>query len=382
VLPNFPNPRKISMGLVSAAVLLVGAVGIVRPAAADDASKLKEIRAREQSIRVQLNLAVANDNAVLAEVGRLDRAVSAEQALVASYESAAAAAQTRVAAANQRIADLAGQGSAARTALVKRAVDLYEHPYQSEQLLLSGVQSLDDLTTRQVLTDAVQARTSDLIDSVRKERLLEEAASRDLRAAKTQADQRHQAAVDETNRLSTAIASEQAAHTALRSRISDDDASLVGLAKQEATLEAQLNANSAQYASQIANVSLGPVGSFGLGWPLHGVVTQEFGHNGHPGIDIAAAYGSPIFASGNGVVIYASWESGYGNYTCINHGQNISTCYGHQSAIGVSVGQSVVRGQFIGREGSTGYSTGPHVHFEVRVNGGVRNPRLFVPGDP
>jgi murein DD-endopeptidase MepM/ murein hydrolase activator NlpD len=127
---------------------------------------------------------------------------------------------------------------------------------------------------------------------------------------------------------------------------------------------------------------LGPVGSYDLQWPIHGVVTQEFGHNGHPGIDIAAAYGTPIVASGTGVVIYASWETGYGNYTCINHGGGISTCYGHQSFIAVSVGQTVMRGQYIGNEGSTGYSTGPHVHFEVRVNGIVHNPRDFIPGNP
>ena len=111
-------------------------------------------------------------------------------------------------------------------------------------------------------------------------------------------------------------------------------------------------------------------------------MTQEFGHNGHPGIDIAAAYGTPIHAAGTGVVIYAGWESGYGNYTCISHGGGISTCYGHQSAIYVTVGETVTRSQVIGAEGSTGYSTGPHVHFEVRVNGQVRNPRLFIPGNP
>ena len=92
---------------------------------------------------------------------------------------------------------------------------------------------------------------------------------------------------------------------------------------------------------------MSPVGSFGLQWPLSAVVTQEFGHSGHPGIDIAAAYGSPIHAAGNGVVIYAGWEGGYGNYTCISHGGGISTCYGHQSAIYVSVGQTVTQSVYL-----------------------------------
>ncbi|MHB8464617.1 MAG: murein hydrolase activator EnvC family protein [Acidimicrobiales bacterium] len=372
---------KIRIPLVVVVVAsLLAAVAPIGPAAADDASKLKDVQARERQVRLQLNLAVAQNDAVVAEILRLDKAVAAEEALVAADTSAATAAAARVALAQSRIDDLTRQGSSARRALVGRAIDLYEHPYQDTQVLLAGAHSLDDLATRQVLTNAIQAKTSDLIDAVRKQRLLEEAASRDLRTAKAEADSRQQAAQAETVRLRTARDSDQKALTALKGRINDDDSKLSQLTGQEAALEAKLNAVAAQYSSQI--VVIGPVGSYSLQWPIHGVVTQEFGHNGHPGIDIAAAYGAPIVASGTGVVIYASWESGYGNYTCIGHGGGISTCYGHQSEIGVAVGQTVTRGQFIGREGSTGYSTGPHVHFEVRVNGAVNNPRNFVPGNP
>jgi murein DD-endopeptidase MepM/ murein hydrolase activator NlpD len=80
--------------------------------------------------------------------------------------------------------------------------------------------------------------------------------------------------------------------------------------------------------------------------------------------------------------VYAGWEGGYGNYTCISHGGAIATCYGHQSAIYVHVGQVVREGQVIGAEGSTGDSTGPHVHFEVRVSNVPNNPRAFIPGSP
>jgi murein DD-endopeptidase MepM/ murein hydrolase activator NlpD len=361
-------------------LVLLGLIVAPRPALADTTNQLKQVQARQRAVKVQLNLAVASADAVVAEANRLAAEVTSEQALVGADQSAVSAADAQASVATARIASLAAQGGAARQALVNRAIDLYEHPFQTSQLLLSGVTSLDDLTTRQVFTDAVQARTSDLIDAVRGQRLLEEAASRDLRNAQSLAQQRTRDAQDELGRLKTAEKSAQEAHVALVAKINDDDASLVALGKQESQLEGLLNAASAQYASTIG--AIGPVGSFGLQWPIHGIVTQEFGHNGHPGIDIAAAYGTPIAASGSGVVIYAGWESGYGNYTCIAHGGPISTCYGHQSQIVVSVGQTVSRGQYIGNEGSTGYSTGPHVHFEVRVNGGVRNPRLFIPGNP
>lgn len=355
--------------------------------------QLQQVQAHQAQVRVALNLAMASDTAVEAEVVRLQHLVLAERAVVAADQSAAQAADVQVAAAAQRLAALQAEGQHAHKALVDRAIDLYEHPYRDEQLLLDGVSSLDQLTTRQVLADAVQARTSDLVDAVRQQQILERAASQTLSAAKVQADARHRAAGEEYQRLQTAMASRQRVHISLQQRIHDDDAEMAQQAAVEASLEAKLNAAARQYAAQVAAAGagvlpppigpvLGLVGSFGLQWPISGVVTQEFHVGGHPGIDIAAPYGTPIVASGTGVVIYASWESGYGNYTCISHGQGISTCYGHQSFIGVTVGQTVARGQFIGREGSTGDSTGPHVHFEVRVNGQVRNPRDFIPGNP
>jgi murein DD-endopeptidase MepM/ murein hydrolase activator NlpD len=104
--------------------------------------------------------------------------------------------------------------------------------------------------------------------------------------------------------------------------------------------------------------------------PIMARLTQRFGGaNGHPGIDLGAPYGTQINAAHRGTVIYAGWESGYGNFIQIRHENNVVTCYGHLSKILVHVGQYVDTGQEIGLEGSTGHSTGPHLHFEVRLGG-------------
>ena len=104
----------------------------------------------------------------------------------------------------------------------------------------------------------------------------------------------------------------------------------------------------------------------------------------HAGVDIAAPIGQSIYAAADGRVVYAGWSNGYGNYTCVSHGyyerSDLSTCYGHQSAILVSIGQSVRRGQVIGRVGSTGASTGSHLHFEVRRGGSPVQPLDWLPG--
>lgn len=121
-------------------------------------------------------------------------------------------------------------------------------------------------------------------------------------------------------------------------------------------------------------------------WPCAGSVSSPFGWRIHPifhvrkfhtGIDIGAAYGTPIRAADGGRVIYASWMSGYGNTTIVDHGRGISTLYAHQSRIRITSGP-VTRGQIIGYVGSTGYSTGPHLHFEVRVNGNPVDPMGYL----
>lgn len=118
-------------------------------------------------------------------------------------------------------------------------------------------------------------------------------------------------------------------------------------------------------------------------WPVHGPITAPFCERRaweacHPGMDIGVPTGTPIHAADGGVVKIAGWVGGYGNYTCIQHTATLSSCYGHQSALKVRVGQAVKQGQVIGLSGSTGFSTGPHLHFEARVNGSVVNPLNYL----
>jgi murein DD-endopeptidase MepM/ murein hydrolase activator NlpD len=121
-----------------------------------------------------------------------------------------------------------------------------------------------------------------------------------------------------------------------------------------------------------------PQGSGNFMWPVSGYVTQGY-WSGHQAIDIGAPTGTPIYASDAGYVAAAGWMGGYGNYIVINHGNGFETLYAHLSQIRVMAGQGVQRGQVIGLVGSTGRSTGPHLHFEVRQGGLKRNPFGFLP---
>lgn len=152
-----------------------------------------------------------------------------------------------------------------------------------------------------------------------------------------------------------------------------EEASLEGL-----ILERERELESQQRAAGIAGGGdhSGAAGTFS--WPVTGTITSPFGWRSNPfggapefhqGLDIAAPTGTTVTAAAGGTVIMAQWYGGYGNYILIDHGGGYSTGYGHLSAIYVTTGQSVQRGQAIGAVGSTGQSTGPHLHFEVRIAG-------------
>ena len=171
-----------------------------------------------------------------------------------------------------------------------------------------------------------------------------------------------------------------------RSRKKASLASLTAQEREEATEIDSLVQVSAELtakiqAAQARTTVQRSASAAGLIWPVNAPITSPFGWRWgrmHTGIDLGAAYGTPIAAAASGSVIYADWLGGYGNLTVIDHGGGLATAYAHQSRIAVSVGESVAQGQIIGYVGSTGHSTGPHLHFEVRVNGQPVDPLGYL----
>jgi murein DD-endopeptidase MepM/ murein hydrolase activator NlpD len=150
------------------------------------------------------------------------------------------------------------------------------------------------------------------------------------------------------------------------------------LQAQSAALSARIR--SAQ-STAVVPAPTGRASAAGFVWPVHGVLTSGFGWRWgrmHEGIDLAVPSGTPVVASASGTVIVAGWMGGYGNLVVIDHGNGIATAYGHNTTVTVSYGQSVAQGQLIAYSGNTGHSTGPHVHFEVRVNGAPVDPLGYL----
>ena len=155
-------------------------------------------------------------------------------------------------------------------------------------------------------------------------------------------------------------------------------------------IENQLKEDAARIESLLSSggsSGSAPGGTGQLAWPASGPITSTFGWRVHPifgdtrfheGVDIGAPYGAPVFAADAGTVVFAGVMSGFGNVLVVDHGSGLATAYAHLSAFQVSYGQSVARSQQIANVGCTGYCTGPHLHFEVRVNGSPVDPMPYL----
>jgi murein DD-endopeptidase MepM/ murein hydrolase activator NlpD len=249
---------------------------------------------------------------------------------------------------------------------------------------------------------AVLLQSQDLnefLDRRRQLKLVYQADRQILTQLKAQADdlnQRRGVVEQQKNQIALLTAQLQAQKAEYQAQASTQQALVDRLQQDRRALEAaeaQLQRDSADIATlirqrlAIANQRGRIQGTGQLSYPSDGVITSSFGMRVHPilgyrrfhaGIDFGAAHGSTIRAANTGTVIFAGWYGGYGKAVIIDHGGSLTTLYGHSSQVFVSEGQTVQRGQPIAAVGSTGFSTGPHLHFEVRQNGEPVNPANFL----
>jgi murein DD-endopeptidase MepM/ murein hydrolase activator NlpD len=306
------------------------------------------IRARDvnQASRLRSLIgAVAENDHNAAELLR-----EAERQLVAQEAQAAEAAEIAV---SQRESVAAGlrqlEASKAQQVEIKQALDLRIQDFKREADALAAEE--------QELTRIIEERAAEQ-RRLEAERLAAEKAAAEKAAADRAAAER--AAAD---RAASAAAASAAA------------------ASRPATGGGGGGASVAAPAPAPAASPAPPASSGRLGFPAAGRVSSEFGQRWgrlHAGIDIAAPTGTSIHAAGGGTVYFTGWMGGYGNTVLIDHGGGLTTLYAHQSRIVANDGQRVERGQLIGYVGNTGNSTGPHLHFETRVNGSPQNPRNYL----
>lgn len=283
----------------------------------------------------------------------------------------------------------------ALVALRARLVAMYEMGSPDVISVLVGSSSLDDLAARTEYLDRLHGMDEAVVGRVRDLRDQVKSLVTRLQNSKNRIEDARDAIASEKEALSAARRSLQSHQTELVAARHDREAALAKVSQHEEELDGDLGEIQGKIAAELAEsgsvpLPAGPIkgGSGSMIWPVDGPVVSGFGPrtiNGsyeyHPGIDIAVPEGTPIRAALSGTVSLQQSEAesgGYGNYTCLDHGGGLSTCYAHQSSFAVSLGQSVSQGDVIGYTGCTGYCLGPHLHFEVRINGSVTDPMGYL----
>jgi murein DD-endopeptidase MepM/ murein hydrolase activator NlpD len=290
--------------------------------------------------------------------------------------------------ARDRLERLRSELATARRVLAARLVEIYKADAPDALTVVLEADGFGDLLERAEFLDRISEQDREITDKVRGLRDRAEDQAQELAGL----ERREQLAAERILRERDQIASVQDQLVGSRNQLavarSDRRGALAQVREQRGVLEddlASLEAEQARIAATLTgSPAPGPIqrGSGQLIWPVSGPVTGVFGEarpgHMHSGIDIAVPEGTPIRAADSGRVAIAAYTGGYGNYTCIQHTGSLSTCYGHQSRFAVSAGAGVSQGQVIGYSGNTGNSTGPHVHFEVRVNGTPVNPMGYL----
>jgi len=395
--------------IVAFAVLV--SLAFAQPVRAESLSETRRkqaaARQRQAQVAAQLNAAQASDAELESAVGVLSGQVKAQEANAQAAGQAVRAAMAAVAEAEDRLAATRKRLGELRTAVVGRAVSAYMRPQEEGITDVIKAKDLGEASRKRTLLNQVNNSDRNVMDQLRavgQDLSLQQAQ---LEKARKVAEERRKAEQSKLGELVRARQEQERMAGALQARISEFQAEADTVAQQEAGLSTLIRTKEQEVAAQLAaaqaqlaaSAQAGPparagsprapdpgadgrVSGSGLAWPLRGPVTSPFGSRWgrlHAGIDISAGMGTPIRAAKAGTVIFAGTMGGYGNVVIIDHGGGFSTLYAHQSRLGTSDGASVAQGQVIGFVGSTGHSTGPHLHFETRVNGSPQDPMRYLP---
>jgi murein DD-endopeptidase MepM/ murein hydrolase activator NlpD len=383
--------RLAFIAVAAAAVVAASPAAPGGPAAESADARIDRLRKtiagakqREQILTSDLSAASERIDVVDGQAQLVGARLDELEAELAEHRSRLAVLRERYALETRRLRTLQRAERVAQRRLEQRIVDIYVNDPPDELEILFQVRSLNDLISQLDYLDQIARRDQQIAEEVavasdriaETRRLLAETKAAEARttallAARTVEQRR------EYNRLVAyreELTAAQADRRALIAQVRDD--------RHEAEEDlAALEQASAQLAERLqSSAPLGPLpapSASGFIWPVAGPVTSGFGPRWgrmHEGLDIAAGSGTPIRAAAAGTVSYAGWLGGYGNLVVVEHGGGLATAYAHQQRIYVPVGRAVAQGEALGEVGSTGNSTGPHLHFEVRVNGSAVDP--------
>lgn len=386
---------------ILSALLAVGMAVLLLPSMADAQSseqrRLQAARDRLAQLSQEINAAERRATERDQELADADERLREVEAVVNEVAAALERQEGAVREAEHRLAVVEAEAQEVQDAFVERATRMFKQGASLSFEVMLNADGAQEALARSSFLRVVTHADTVTIESLAAAEVAVEAERQRLEAerqrlAEMKAEQEELLAEVERIRNSRALAAADARERVrlLESEQHDleaEQADLEGLIRQrqeEERRRREAEARRLRQQQQAAARTSAPSRS-GFAWPMCAPVTSEYGPRWgrmHRGIDQGAPTGTPIGASKAGTVIFAGWQGGYGKLTLIDHHDGVVTAYAHQSRFAVSQGAQVSQGQTIGYVGSTGNSTGPHLHFETRVNGTAVNPRQYLPGNP
>jgi len=382
--------------VASTAVLAVPATGARAASSGNDQKtkiqkNLEDVTSEQAAAAAQLKAAQAQKAAVDAKVNTLDAQVNAAQAQLAPLAAQAAQLGAEYFSLQLQVQAKQVELATARKALDRSAVLMYQDARRGSSYDILTVSQPNDLVVGNKYLDHISNQRNQVLQKVTELRDELEAQRKAVSDQKAKVDAAAAAAQAERDRVASLRAQVEPARAQAAAAESDEFQAVAALGQQKQQLEAQLSAlqvssDSISGTLRAHGTTPGQIGHCVVR-PVQGGITSPFGPRLHPilgrvivhtGDDLAAGMGTPIQACRAGTVVIAGPEGGYGNATVIDDGGGMGTLYGHQSRIAVTVGQHVDAGQVIGYVGMTGLATGPHLHFEVRINGNPVDPTSYL----
>ena len=354
----------------------------------EDKAKIKEKQAELQDIQEKITpqkqrMEQARSKARTAhqELRQVESALAGVEGELSQIQGNLSKAETQMAE-NEDFLYLAGIRLDERIgAYSKRVRNIYMHGQVNYLDVLLGAKDFSDFTTRFELLVRIIRNDINLIEEIKQDRITVRAQQEKLEVDRLELRKLRDEAVAKKEVV--------AAHRQQRRVVFDQAASERNQEEREYN---ELMATSQKITEMIKRIEAGGKaigrGTGSMQWPVRGPITSPYGWRVHPifgtqkfhsGLDIASDYGVPVAAADEGVVITSGWLGGYGYTVIIDHGAGLTTLYAHNSELHVRNGDTVFKGQTIALIGSTGYSTGPHCHFEVRQHGETVSPLNYLP---
>jgi murein DD-endopeptidase MepM/ murein hydrolase activator NlpD len=376
------------------AIVLAACFVLAAPAAGDNGGKIGELqaritaaRAKEARLTQEISAVTADIRALEAKVGDVSQKLSILERDLELHQRRLDKLNALYAFETERLQFLQRAYAKALHELNLRMIDIYETQDPTLVEVIIESDSFQDALDRIQYLDAIAQQDKHIAARVRAARDEVHATRERTKVVRARVHSETQVVAVRTAQQREVRNQLLASQSSLANKRLKQKSELASTRKQEkewieeanALAAADARVRSALAAAQGAGDTT--PSAAGLIWPVNGPVTSPFGYRWgrlHAGIDIGAPSGTPIHAAAAGTVVLAAWTGGYGNYTCIDHGSGLATCYAHQSSYAVSSGSQVSQGQVIGYVGNTGHSFGAHLHFEVRINGTPVDPLGYL----